>query len=50
MDPALTVGMSFVSEARPYYGNETPTSIRSFLYGGGSYYDKANRGSIGIVR
>jgi murein DD-endopeptidase MepM/ murein hydrolase activator NlpD len=50
MAPELTEGMSFVSEDYPYYGNESPTSIRSFLYGTGSYFDEDNRESMGIIR
>jgi len=50
MVPDLTVGMNFVSESKPYHGNETPTSMRSFLYGTGSYYEAANRESMGIIR
>lgn len=50
MDSDLTVGMSFVSEEHPYYGNESPTSIRSFLYGTGSYFEEKNQASMGIRR
>lgn len=50
MVPDLTVGMNFVSDTYPYYGNESPTSMRSFLYGAGSYYDEDNRNSMGIIR
>jgi RHS repeat-associated protein len=50
MDSDLTVGMSFVSDDHPYYGNESPTSIRSFLYGTGSYFDEENQASMGIIR
>lgn len=50
MDPELTVGMNFVSDDYPYYGTESPTSMRSFLYGTGSYFDENNRASMGIIR
>jgi murein DD-endopeptidase MepM/ murein hydrolase activator NlpD len=50
MDSDLTVGMDFVSNEYPYYGNESPTSIRSFLYGAGSYYEEENRNSMGMIR
>ena len=50
MNSDLTVGMSFVSDAHPYYGNESPTSIRSFLYGTGSYFNEENQGAMGIIR
>ncbi len=50
MAPELTIGMDFVSDDYPYYGNESPTSIRSFLYGPGSYFDEDNQESMWIIR
>lgn len=50
MVPDLTVGMNFVSDKYPYYDNESPTSMRSFLYGSGSYYIEDKRNSMGIIR